>query len=128
MILAVALGGAIGAPLRLVIDRWITHRAAPGGERSAWPLGTLVVNVLGALALGLVAGAARHRGLSDAPTALLATGFCGALTTFSTVSVEVVRLTQAERWAAAGVVATANLAMSLAAAAAGLSLAAAGLA
>lgn len=123
--LAVALGGALGAPLRFVTDRRVQGRTFGAAEQTAWPLGTLAVNVLGGLLLGLVAGASRYGTLGDVPAAALGTGFCGALTTFSTVSVEVVRLAEADRWAGAATAAAANLAFTMAAAAAGLSIASA---
>ena len=81
----VALGAAIGAPLRYLTDRFVTARVD-----SRLPWGTFTVNVTGSLILGLVAGA----GLAgDAPWQLiLGTGFCGALTTYSTFAWETVRL------------------------------------
>lgn len=86
----VLIGGAVGAPLRYVMDlavqRW--H----GGR---FPWGTLVVNVCGSLLLGILLGAAASRTSDVASTgvlALVATGFCGALTTYSTFSFETVRL------------------------------------
>jgi CrcB protein len=72
--LLVVLGAAVGAPARLLVSR------AVAGVR-----GTLVVNVLGSLLIGLFAG------LSPRAYALLGTGFCGAFTTYSTFAVEVVR-------------------------------------
>jgi CrcB protein len=73
--LLVVLGAALGAPARLLVSR------AVAGER-----GTLAVNVVGSLLVGLFAG------LSSAPYALLAVGFCGAFTTFSAFAVEAVTL------------------------------------
>lgn len=73
--LLVVLGAAVGAPARLLVSR------AVAGER-----GTLVVNVVGSLLVGLFAG------LSSSAYALLAVGFCGAFTTFSTFAVEAVTL------------------------------------
>ena len=89
----VLIGGAVGAPLRYVTDlavqRW----------HGGWfPWGTLVVNVCGSLLLGILLGAAASgpSGAADAASAgvlaLVATGFCGALTTYSTFSFETVRL------------------------------------
>ena len=123
--LAVAIGGALGAPLRFVTDRRVQWRAFGDHESSAWPLGTLVVNLAGALALGLIVGAGRYGPLGPLPSAALGTGVCGALTTFSTVSVETVRLVERERWLAAATVAATNLILTVAVAAVGLWVAAA---
>ena len=90
-VLLVLVGGAVGAPSRYLVDRWVQSRHA-----SAFPWGTFVVNVAGCLVLGLVAGAVSE---ADGPTWLLTvvgTGFCGALTTFSTFSFETVRLLEEE--------------------------------
>jgi CrcB protein len=73
--LLVVLGAVVGAPARLLVSR------AVAGER-----GTLVVNVLGSLLVGLFAG------LSTSAYALLGVGFCGAFTTYSTFAVEVVTM------------------------------------
>lgn len=73
--LLVVLGAALGAPARLLVSR------AVAGER-----GTLVVNVVGSLLIGLFAG------LSPSSYALLGIGFCGAFTTYSTFAVEAVTL------------------------------------
>jgi CrcB protein len=83
----VMLGGAVGAPLRYVIDlavqRWHAGRL---------PWGTFAVNVIGSLVLGVVLGAAASGALSAEVLALVGTGLCGALTTYSTFSFETVRL------------------------------------
>ncbi len=82
--MVIALGGALGALSRYGLDRW----AARFG--SVFPLGTLLVNVLGSFALGLIAAlaAAGRVPLLDQPDlrAGLTVGFLGALTTFSTFS------------------------------------------
>lgn len=82
-VLLVALGAAIGAPLRYLADRMIQSR-----HESAFPWGTLTVNIAGSLLLGLLAGLPAGR----AASALLGTGFCGALTTYSTFSYETLYL------------------------------------
>ena len=82
----VLLGAAVGAPLRYVTDLLVQSR-----HDSVLPWGTLVVNVGGSLVLGVAAGALP--GHSWALT-LVGTGFCGALTTFSTFGFETVRLAQ----------------------------------
>lgn len=98
-VLLVALGAAVGAPLRYLTDRAIQAR-----HDSVFPWGTLTVNVVGSLLLGFLTG------LPAAPavTALVGTGFCGALTTYSTFSYETLRLAQdgARFYAAANIVAS----------------------
>lgn len=128
----VVLGGIVGAPARFALDgvvtaRWRQRQRRRGGDGTgpALPPGTLVVNVLGALVLGLLVGLAPD-GASTArgPLWLVAgaSGFCGSFTTFSTAVVEVVRLAQAGRWPAAATTAAAHLAASLAAMAVGLAV------
>jgi CrcB protein len=82
-VLLVALGAAVGAPLRYLVDRTVQGR-----HDSVFPWGTFTVNLLGSLLLGLLTGAAA----SPAAAALLGTGFCGALTTYSTFGYETLRL------------------------------------
>ncbi|KAB8191892.1 fluoride efflux transporter CrcB [Nonomuraea phyllanthi] len=84
-ILLVAIGAAIGAPLRYLADRLVQSR-----HDSVFPWGTMAVNLTGSFVLGLLAGLPADRGWS----ALLGTGFCGALTTYSTFGYETLRLAQ----------------------------------
>ena len=81
--LLVVLGAAIGAPLRLLVIRI----AGRDGRDPA--TGTLVVNVAGSVVLGVLLGLA---GVPATVLALVGTGFCGTLTTFSTFGADVVRL------------------------------------
>jgi CrcB protein len=113
-LLLVALGAAIGAPARFLTDLVIAHYA---GRYLPW--GTLVVNVVGSgLAVFLVVT------VTDADwTALLVTGFCGALTTYSTLSYETLMLVETGRWRHALWNVSANLAGGLAAGLLGLALA-----
>ncbi|MFI6240145.1 fluoride efflux transporter CrcB [Micromonospora sp. NPDC050795] len=83
-VLLIALGAAVGAPLRYLTDRAVQSR-----HGSAFPWGTLLVNVAGSLLLGVLVGWPA----GPAVNALLGTGFCGALTTYSTFSYETLRLT-----------------------------------
>jgi CrcB protein len=86
--LLVALGAAVGAPLR-----YLTDRAVQARHDSLIPWGTFVVNMVGCLALGFLTAAATH---AAAPVvALLGTGGCGALTTYSTFGYETLQLVRA---------------------------------
>jgi CrcB protein len=86
----VALGGALGALLRYVVSR----------EAAIWcpqypMLGTLLVNVVGCLAIGYLAGVGiEHRWLSVNTRLFLVTGVLGGLTTFSALSLETVALSR----------------------------------
>ena len=119
-LIGVSVAGAIGAPARYVVDRAITRRRS-----GAFPLGTFVVNVSGSLVLGLLAGAALYHGFGGAPRAWLATGFCGAYTTFSTFGLETVELAERGDRRAATTYVAASAVIGCAAAAVGLAVAAA---
>jgi fluoride exporter len=82
----VVAGALLGAPLRLLADRIAAARRGRGSVS-----GTLTVNVAGSAVLGLLLG------LGDVPAAVVAlvgTGFCGTLTTFSTFGYDLVRLVE----------------------------------
>lgn len=82
----VALGAAVGAPTRYLVDR-----ALQSTHGTSFPWGTFTVNVVASLVLGVVLGGA-------APSAVVAavgTGFCGGLSTWSTLGYETVRLAEA---------------------------------
>ena len=92
LVLAVLLGGAIGAPLRFLIDRSVTLRTASVGTWGEVPWGLVVVNVLGSAIAGVLLATT-----TGELRALLLTGLCGALTTFSGFAWETHRLWQVRR-------------------------------
>lgn len=114
--LLVFAGGAVGAPVRYLLDRWITGRRRAG----VFPWGTLVVNLIGSLILGFVLGASRS--LPADIVTLIGTGFCGALTTFSTFGYETMRLLEDGSVLEAGLNALGSLVAGIALATAGFFL------
>ena len=88
--LLVALGGMAGAPLRYLVDVWVTARLGSG-----FPVGTLVANAAACALLGLVAGLGL--GASSPAYVLLGTGLAGAMSTYSTFAFETVRLAEEGR-------------------------------
>ena len=93
-LLLVAVGGMLGANARFLIANWSVERF--GRE---FPHGTLIVNVSGSFLLGLLATLIAERFSGDRTASLLlATGFLGAYTTFSTFSVETLALLQRGRY------------------------------
>ncbi|MEU7900181.1 fluoride efflux transporter CrcB [Nonomuraea sp. NPDC049152] len=88
--LLVSLGGAVGAPLR-----YLTDRAVQARHDTVFPWGTFTANVVGSLILGVLTGAALSGAAGADVQLLLGTGLCGALTTYSTFSVETLRLAEA---------------------------------
>jgi CrcB protein len=92
----ICLAGGVGSALRLLVDGAIRARVG-----AAFPVGTTVINVTGSLGLGLLTGAAAHAGLPHDLLLILGGGLLGGYTTFSTASLETVRLAQAGRIAAA---------------------------
>ncbi len=115
-LLMVALGGAVGAVSRYALSGWVQTLS-----RSLFPWGTLSVNLVGSLIIGLVTGAVESVTVSPGIRLLVLTGGLGAFTTFSTFSLESWQLLRDRQYVAAG----ANLLGSLAA---GLILVIAGMA
>lgn len=83
----VGLAGAFGAVARYVLGRFIAERVT-----SQYPVGTFLINVTGAFVIGLLFALVVHRLMSPTLQLILATGFLGGYTTFSTMSWEGVQL------------------------------------
>lgn len=116
-VVLVLIGGAVGAPLRYLTDLLVQAR-----HDSILPWGTLTVNVVGSLVLGVVGAAVAVAGAPSWVMTLLGTGFCGALTTFSTFGFETVRLVEEGSLLEAFVNVAASLVAGLVAVAAGWAL------
>jgi len=79
----VFIGGGFGSVLRFVIGKYLNS------TETGIPYGTFLANILGSLLIGIILGlAAKNSTLSQNQTILLATGFCGGFTTFSTFAYE----------------------------------------
>ena len=117
LFVAVAVGGLLGAPSRYLLDRLVHRR-----WESDLPWGTFLINVSGALVLGLLTGLELAGRLPTGVQALAADGFCGAFTTFSTFTFETMRLAEDGELLQAAVNVVGSVGVGLAAAAAGVAL------
>ena len=82
-LLLVFIGGGFGSVLRYLLGKWLNSSS------DGIPYGTFAANILGSLLIGFILGyAAKSDYLSENNTLLLATGFCGGFTTFSTFAYE----------------------------------------
>ncbi|WP_166827501.1 fluoride efflux transporter CrcB [Brevibacterium limosum] len=113
--IALAVAGGLGATARMLLDGLIKSCMSV-----ALPWGTIIINVSGSLALGVLTGAAAAHVLPESWHLVLGTGFLGGYTTFSTASFETIRLIQERRWTAGLVNGLGTLLVSTAAAALGL--------
>lgn len=118
--LAVAVAGGLGAAVRLFLDGLIRDRGS-----LAYPVGTTVINVTGSLVLGLITGLVIAHLLPGDWGIILGGGLMSGYTTFSTASIETVRLFEERRYRAASANALGMLVISAAAASLGLWLGAA---
>lgn len=85
--LLIAVAGGLGAAARFILDGVVARH-----HRLRFPLGTLVVNITGSVLLGLFTGVIISRGGTSDVDLIVGTGLLGGYTTFSTASVEAVRL------------------------------------
>jgi CrcB protein len=89
-IILVFLGGGLGSVARYLLGKWINTFTT-----TAFPIATLVINIIACFILGIVVGLADHRQLLSASSRLFWTvGFCGGFSTFSTFSNESLVLMQ----------------------------------
>ncbi len=119
-VLLLALAGGLGAVLRFLADAVVARH-----NPYRLPLGTLLINVSGSAALGVLTGWVLHAGHGTTGTelkAVLGTGLCGGYTTFSTASIETLRLWMAEGARRGTTYALLGLVGSVAAAGAGLAV------
>jgi CrcB protein len=121
MWLGVAGAGAVGAPLRWVVDDAVSRRQ-PG----RFPTGILVVNTTGSFVLGFLAGLVLYHGAPANLRVVAGTGLCGAYTTFATFSFDTVALFQEDHRVDAVANVAVTIVAGLLAAAAGLALASIG--
>lgn len=94
-ILLVGLGGAFGAIARYAISLLPV--------KSTFPILTLLINFIGAVLIGFIAGMQQNKQISENWSLFWRTGVCGGFTTFSTFSIETLTLFQSERYIYGGV-------------------------
>lgn len=121
VLMAVAVGGALGAVGRYTLSTWVQHLMGP-----AFPWGTLGVNLTGSFLMGVLAGLLERGALPPETQALAAVGILGSFTTFSAFSLENVRLLQEGAWGRAALYMAASVAIGLLAVVAGIRAAGAG--
>ncbi|EIJ43306.1 crcB protein [Beggiatoa alba B18LD] len=89
----VGFGGFIGSIARYTVTLWMARLT------TGFPLGTLIINILGCFLIALIAGLASKTNLITPEMRLfLATGFCGGFTTFSSLMYEVMTLLEDGQW------------------------------
>ena len=115
------LGGGLGA-----VARWAFGITAARWLGTAWPWGTLGVNILGSFAMGLVMAALMRggamTGVAENSRLFLATGILGGFTTFSAFSLESARMIEAGQWGQAGLYCLTSVVVSISALFAGMAL------
>lgn len=111
-LLLVGLGGAAGSVARYALGGWVLQAAGV----ARFPLGTFMVNVLGCLVMGLLAGAVARYGVFGPGTRLLLfTGVLGGFTTFSAFGLEATQLVRRGEFAVAALYAGSSMVLGIAA-------------
>ena len=106
---AISVGAVLGANARYFIGGWLSDRFG-----SSFPVGTLVINVTGSFVIGLFLALIGERFIvADWWRPLVAIGFLGSYTTFSTFSFETLALAQAGSWGLAALNVAGSVAGSL---------------
>jgi len=116
LLLAIGTGGFVGAILRYLVSGWV-QKLSP----SLFPVGTLSVNIIGSFIIGF-AVLYFENVVAPHQKALVITGLLGALTTFSTFSLETVTMLQSGLWGRAAANITLNAALCIAATMSGMAL------
>ena len=112
--LLVALGGALGAVSRYALDRAVVAVIGPT------VLGIMLINVTGSFLLGVFVSASDGLGWPSSARMLVAVGFLGSYTTFSTLTVASVQLAESGELTRAALNIAGNIGLGLAAALAGV--------
>ncbi|WP_223033108.1 fluoride efflux transporter CrcB [Hanstruepera marina] len=82
-LILVFIGGGVGSALRYILGKFLNS------TETGIPYGTFAANIIGSLLIGIILGlAAKNDTLNSSQTLILATGFCGGFTTFSTFAYE----------------------------------------
>ena len=93
-VLWISLGAVLGANARYFVSRWAARTFSP-----AFPYGTLIINITGSMLLGFFLIWTSERVLADPKWRfLIAIGFCGAYTTFSSYAFETMYLFEQGQW------------------------------
>ena len=96
----IGMGSCLGGIARYLLTRWVQ-----GSTSSSFPYGTLAVNLLGCLAIGMLYGLFdRHGWMGPELRAFLVVGFCGGFTTFSTFALENFAMLRDGNWVPAALV------------------------
>jgi CrcB protein len=116
-LLIIGTGGFIGSIFRYLVSRSVQEKFA-----TAFPLGTLSVNILGCFLIGVVLSLSERGGFNADWRMFLATGICGGFTTFSAFSNETLALMRDGQWIYAGAYIAISIITGLAATFTGYSL------